>query len=616
MRLTLRSRRNRRRNWTDRIGQMLIGSKRHPLTPAQVMHRALVVVALLLPYLVWNHGQTLVRHARSLQARMEARKAEQVRLAGRADAALSRLMRAYARTPEDPEVIRGIAWSAVPAFPLQGKYFLEKLVAKESATPEDQMLLASTYITLDQPVQAAAVFESLVKKYPTSPDVWRSWAMACYGRGELSEAMKAYRRVLAFSPHDLTASIGIAQLLLRSGTAKDDKAAAALVIDQLDRLVGAKLPGADDLARFLVSIPITDAEQRAKAASVLRRATDLSAANALAAVFLAHPLEPKAGEAASRREEVRRFLAGRPALELEERKAVSLVLEKHGESTLILDSLSLAEAAGDPVLFAQRLEALLSCGLWKEAAEMARHPDAGDTIARQGWLNTLDALSSCREPKNMAAKLLTQSLEDAMTGKHYTACKALGFAALDYGLYPLAARAFAVAIQGCPHVAVPLEEYLLAARRGGSTAGDAMKIIAARAAVDRCDDDLLAQSIYLRLLTGLEIERTALDLAQLRQRNPGDPYLKFLHAFTGFRLGDYAGAVKALLPLPSHRWQQGETVVISTILAAGGQIRQAAQLAGKISGEGVFPEERRMLDAWQSRARLDSGLLSSVTVNP
>jgi len=67
------------------------------------------------------------------------------------------------------------------------------------------------------------------------------------------------------------------------------------------------------------------------------------------------------------------------------------------------------------------------------------------------------------------------------------------------------------------------------------------------------------------------------------------------------------------LPTLPHRWQQGETVVISTILAAGGQVRQAAQLASKITGEGVFAEEQQMLDAWLSKPVLDSTLLSSVS---
>lgn len=614
MRFRLRSKRNRRRNWTDRIGQVLIGSKRDPLTPAQVMHRVLVPLAFMVPYLVWIHGQTFVTMGKMWQGRMEARKAEQLRLTGRSDAALSMLMHAYNRVPNEPEIIRGIAWAAAPAFPLQAKYFLEKLVAKEAATAEDQMLLTTVYLALEQPVEAAAVFQAMVKHQPKNPDVWRSWGIACHQKGELSEAMKAYRHVLAYSPHDLQATVGIAQLLLRSGTEKEKTKAVQMLLQQFERTTASKLPGANDLADLLLNLPITDTVQRAKVASLVRQIPDPLPSNAVAGIFLSYPPEPTAEQGRQRREEVKNFLAQHRKLEMDDRKAVSLVLQKMGENSLILDWVSLAEAAGDSVMFAQRIEALLSSGLWKEAAEMARHPAADEAMARQGWMHTLSVLSTCREPKTMAENMITQSLNEAVNGSHYTVCKALGFAALDYGLYPLASRAFATAIRDGSESVSPIKEYLHAARRSGETAGDVMKVISTRARTERSNEDMQKQSIYFNLLCGIEIESTALDLAQMRQRDPEDPYLKFLNAFTGYRLGDHAGAVRALLPLPQHRWQQGETVVISTILAAGGQLKQAAQLASKITGEGVFPEEQQMLDSWQSRAQTDSGLLSSVTV--
>jgi hypothetical protein len=112
------------------------------------------------------------------------------------------------------------------------------------------------------------------------------------------------------------------------------------------------------------------------------------------------------------------------------------------------------------------------------------------------------------------------------------------------------------------------------------------------------------------------MERAALDLARLKKDLPNDPFVKFLNGFMGYRLGDYTSAVHSLVPMPAHRWQQGETIVIATILASGGKTREAAKLAERITGQGVFPEERRMLEGWKSRTELDPGLLSSVTLQP
>lgn len=614
MRLWFRSKHNRHRNWLDRLGEVLVGSRRRPLTPTEVVHRGLVVAALMMPLVVWNHGQKVVHQAKKLQARFEARQAEQLRLSGRADEALCSLMNSCKRTPDEIEVIRGIAWAAAPAFPLQAKHFLQKLTDAEAATPEDLMLMASVMLTLEQPAEAAKIYEALVRAQPRNPDVWRAWAAACHRRGELSEAMKAYRRVLSLAPHDLQASVGMAELLLRPGTDQDARAATAILLAQFERSVGSRIATSRDLADLLVGVPVTDEGQRRRLGALLRAMPDPKPGHVITGIMLSYPVAPSKEEGKHRREEIRSFLALHREIDFEDRKTVSLVLQKHGENALALDWISLADAAGDPVMFAQRLDALMSCGLWKEAGELASHPAAREFAARQPWLNSLAVLRNCREPKAMAENMLAQSLKDAQDREHHTACNAIGYAALDYGIYPLAARAFATAIEKGNGTASPLKEYLHAARRSGRPADDVMKVLDVRARTERADQTLLEQSIYLRLLCGCEVERAALDLEEIKKRGGEEAYLKFLNAFMRYRHGDYAGAVKALLPLPAHRWHQGETVVISTILAAGGQMRQAARLAGEITGEGVFPEEKRLLDSWQSRAQLDSTLLGSVTV--
>lgn len=592
----------------------MIGSRRHPLSPAQVVHRAIVGVAILLPYLAWTQGTAAKRVVINWRCRLEARQAEKTRLAGHPEAALSTCMHLYDRAPSEPEVIRGIAWSAAPSFPVQARHFLEKLVEAKAATPEDQMLLAALCTAINEPVQAASIYKSLVASHPRNPDVWRSWAAASHRVGDFTEAMNAWHHVLACAPHDPQATVGVADLLLRSGTEKDQKAAVQLLLGQLRRAAGARLPGANDLAAALVALPVKDASPRSEIAAEIRQMPDAPPEVRAAGIILAYPPEPTPAEHRARRDELRAFLAANRTLDVPERRAVSLLLQKKGESALLLDWTSLAQAAGDPVLFAQRLDALLACGQWKEAVEMVRDPAADEAFGGQTWMKALVVLHSGRSPAAMAESLLTQSLEDALGGRHVTACNAIGFAALDYGFYPLAAHAFAKAAEN--GAAVPLEEYFHAARRSGGSADEVMGVIRAASRADPGDDDMLAKSVYLRLLCGSEIERAALDLARLRQRAPDDPYLKFLNAFTGYRLGDHRGAVKALLPLPSRRWPQGETVVISTILAAGGQLRQAAELAAKISGEGVFPEEKQLLDSWQSRAQSDARLLGSVTMNP
>jgi len=304
------------------------------------------------------------------------------------------------------------------------------------------------------------------------------------------------------------------------------------------------------------------------------------------------------------------------ALDDSARKKVASWLKRHGEDALLLDWISLADAAGDEVLFSFRLESLLASGQWKEAAEMALHPAAGALSEKPEWLQILVSLRSVREDPHLAEMLLRTAVAQARVNGNPVACKALGDASLDYGVFPLAADAFGAAMKAGEDPGSILKEFLHASRRSGQDADSALSILSHHVQSGDKSTDMRKQTTYLRLLCGDQMERAALDLARLKKDLPDDPYVKFLNAFMGYRLGDYASAVRSLLPMPNHRWQQGETVVIATILASGGQIREAATLANRVTGQGVFPEERRMLEGWKSRTELDPGLLSSVTLQP
>lgn len=575
------------------------------------MHRSVAVLALMLPVLTWNQGQALVEKYRNWRGRAIAMQAQNLRLAGRADQALSLLVNAFGGSPREPQLIRAIAWASAAAFPNQAKYFLEKLVAAEAASTDDLLLLGSIHVTLKEGREAAAIYQELVREQPRNPDVWRAWAAACHQCGQFSEAMKAYRKVLLYAPHDRQASLGVADLLIRSGVERDQNSAIDLLLAQLERSTVARLPASGELADLLLGLSVVDARQRRELARLLSQVPDPTPEHRVAAIFYAYPPKPGAVDGGRRRERLQAFLADHRGLGLADRAKVSSWLHRHGEHALVLDWTSLAEASGDARLFAERLDALMACGLWREAAEIAAAPGSRDLGANRDLLQTLAILRSCREPRSMAESMLVQALADAGTENRPLARNAIACAALDYGLFEVAAKAFAENIvEGAHSTVCPLNEFLLAARNGGQTASEVGRVLAARARMDRADVDLQKQSLYFQLLCGQEMERAAYQTGALRQASPGDPYLKFLDAFARYRLGDYVGATKALVPLPAHRWHQGETLVIATILASGGRLREAATLAEKVTGKGTFEEERRLLEGWQGKHLVAPDLLS------
>lgn len=616
MRFPFRSRRNRQRRWWDRLGEKIFGSARSPLTAYQVKCRAIAVVALIMPYVTFNHGQVGVRFFKDTRGRMEARIADGLRREGNADGAISRLIHAQMRTPHLPEIWRGLGWAAASGFPIQARYYLEKLENENRLEKADALLLADLCLRLNDPARAAGIYQQWVERLPTDPDVWSAWARACHMRGDLSEAMKSYSRVLVLAPHHLLANVGMADILLRSGTTDGQKMATTLLLNQLKRAVGARLPSAHELAALALDLPLTEDDQRRELAGLLIRLDDGSAVFKLASIFLTHSEKVAEADMAARRAEVQSFLSANRRLVWAERKQVASWLQKHGENGLLLEWVSLSDAAGDEVLFGLRMDALLTSGQWREAAEMALHPSAGPLSEKGEWLQTLVALRSGRETPAMAEMLLRHAMNEVAEDENLAACTAIGYASLDHGIFSLATEAFGRVMSHGSNSVVPLKEYVHAARRSGFKASQALAMLGGKAESAGGGGDLKKLSVYLRLLCGHEIECAAIDLAELKKSSPEDPYVKFLHAFMGFRLGDYASAVRSLYPLPAHRWHQGETVVIATILASGGQLQQAAKLASKVTGQGVFPEESKLLDSWKARAELDLGLLSSVTVAP
>lgn len=609
--VSIRKRKNRRKNWFDRFKLRILGTNREPLTPREVAHRCIAIVAIVLPLLTWEHGQKIAGQLHKARTRMVAAKADKLRLEGRHNEALSLLALHGEKAPADPALIRSLAWSCADDLSAHARGFLISLAATGTATVDDMLLLASIHARLEETREAAAIYKSLLREHPRNPDVWRAWAAACRSRGDFSEAFKCYQKVLAILPHDLQAASGLAELMLRSGAKTDTEQAAGMFMAHFERAAGARLASAPALANILLALPLSSEPHRLRLASLLRKMPDATPEQQVAAILFS---EPASAQAADRRENLRGFLAKNRDLPIADRRTIAKWLEKNGELPLVLDWISPADAAGDPELLAQRMEALLSCGQWKEAAELAAHPSA-PSLEDKGagrLFHALKVLSKEHQSQTLAAKVLSQALDDSAARGHSAACNAIGFASLDHELYDIAARAFGLAMAKGSTAACPLDEFLTAARHSGDPAAEAMKVIAARSR-STSDPALKKQSIYLSLLCGDHLERAAMELGELGGAKSADPYLKFLDSFMRFRFGDFSGAVAKLVPLPKHRWRQGEALVISSVLAAGGKLREAAELSGKVSGKGIFPEELELFRNSLHEPAAAPGLLTVVS---
>jgi tetratricopeptide (TPR) repeat protein len=597
MRLPLIKRRNRRRNVLDHWIERVFGSRRWQLTRWEKFQRfVLPVIAVVMPLLTWRYGQSVVETMKAAKVRHVAARAEKLILKGRSHQAISDLVRVCDLDKHQPEVVRGLAWAGAEDFPAQSSVFFDHLCRTGDARRDDLMMQGHLLLRLGDAAGCATLFSKLIGISPEDPALWRSWGTACLLRGQQKEAARAFRRVLDHLPHDPQATVALADMFSQSRTRADHDLAAEMLIGQLRRAVGARfVTAAHSMAAMLTGLAPERPDLRKELATLLKAMPDPETEHRMAAVFFSFPAIPSAKECAARREGLRHLLPDIAGVSDDERASMVACLQRHGEHALVLDWVTPALAAADAGARGLRVRSLLALGLWREAASLAQSVEDRDMLGSPLLLKALSILGESRQSPRVAESLLNQAMEDVAPRMDAGGMLSVGYAAMDHGLNRMATRALSAAMELSGDISTPVNELMSAARRGGATAPEVMRSLAKISARPGTALETRKRAAYLQLLCGEELERAALDVLRLREELPDDPYLRFLNAFAHYRLGDHQGALKSLLPLPKYRWHQGEVAVMTAILSSGGEIAQAASLAGGLTGAGMFDEEMRFL---------------------
>ncbi|MDB6004657.1 MAG: hypothetical protein JWR15_1644, partial [Prosthecobacter sp.] len=118
--------------------------------------------------------------------------------------------------------------------------------------------------------------------------------------------------------------------------------------------------------------------------------------------------------------------------------------------------------------------------------------------------------------------------------------------------------------------------------------------------------------IYLSLLTGEKVDSMRAVIRSRRQATPENVYLRFLEAFALHQQGSHFEAAGLLIPLPQHRWHQGEAAVVASIIASAGKIDRSSALIQQIDPAQLLPEEHTLFDPWSNRVALGTGLIGSI----
>jgi hypothetical protein len=216
-----------------------------------------------------------------------------------------------------------------------------------------------------------------------------------------------------------------------------------------------------------------------------------------------------------------------------------------------------------------------------------------------------------RTKRNFAVEvLLNEALAASQRENRALDCYATGCAALDHALPNLAAIAFATALDISKDRAKTMHSILRSSRQGRLPLDTFMRSLIGSPAMQ--DESIQESLIYLSLLNGQKVDNLLAIVRNRRQITPDNVYLRFLEAFALHQLGSHSDAASLLIPLPQHRWHQGEAAVLASIIAAAGKIDRSSALIQQIDPSQLLPEERSLFAPWHSRLNLGPGLVSSL----
>lgn len=347
----------------------------------------------------------------------------------------------------------------------------------------------------------------------------------------------------------------------------------------------------------LLTLPLESKEQRQQAAALIGRLTKPTVEQRLGLVRLNFPSQLNATQKEALHHALRQTLTACGALSVQEKAGVANFFIQHDEQVLVLELISRLEATTDRTLFNRRIAAVLSLGDWREAGRMAASPGALPVPWARTLMQTAASLQQNGEARLTVESLMSSSITEALVEKRWACAYTTAKMALDHNLPTMATRAFEAALRLAPEKAEMLRMITSAARQQRSPV-NIVRLAAVDSLRDNEDPEIQLQLAYLNALVGSQTDAPVSE----------SPESIFVRAFQQFQKGELQQAVDILVPLPHHRWHQGQAAVIASILAAGGQLNASKALLDQIDLQQLFAEEREIVEPWMTGQQLGLGI--------
>jgi hypothetical protein len=584
----------------------------NPFDRFATLRYIIVAVSIIAPAIILTTSDFTpndVHHDWSANPMQEVQRSLQ---SGQQRTALASLKAEAERTPQNPEILRALAALAAECSPADARRCYHKLNALGLTTDADCAGHAALLAKLHDFTGAKAVLSNISKASQTMPQAQYAWLAIWREAGDFAAAAETMEKLTATAPCD----VEIALDLVRQASA------AKTAPEVLHRIEGSLLNSlrrwmstgrAQDvlaLAAQIAALPVSSPTHRTQMAQILRNLPGTPVHHRLAAVRFAFPNTLSTADQQQLRTDYQNEIAWSGGLSAEEKDRAAAYLQSQSEHAVVTTLISAREALTEPQLYSRRFDSLLELGNWREAGAMNASHEAPLLPHSRTLAQALATLQSRTKRNSAVEVLLHEALAASQRENRALDCYATGCAALDHALPNLAATAFATALDISKDRAKTMQSILRSSRQGRLPLDTFMRSLIGSPAMQ--DESIQESLIYLSLLTGQKVDNLLAIVRNRRQITPDNVYLRFLEAFALHQLGSHSDAASLLIPLPQHRWHQGEAAVLASIIAAAGKIDRSSALIQQIDPSQLLPEERTLFEPWRSRLNLGPGLVSSL----
>lgn len=573
---------------------------------------AIVAISIITPAIILttsNFKPGQVRHDWSADPMQGVKRALQN---GQQRTALASLKAEAARSPQNPEILRALATLAADLSPADARRCYHQLNALGLATDADYAGHAALLAKLHDFTGAKAVLSNISKEAQAMPQAQYAWLSIWREAGDFAAAADTLDKLTAQSPCDVEMVMDLVRKAAAAKTAPEllGRMEASLLKSLRHWMSTGRAQDVLALAKQIASLPVSSTAHRTHMAQILRNLPGTPVQHRLAAVRFALPNQLSTADQIQLRADYQNEIAWSGGLSAEDKENIAAYLQSQNEHSLVTSLISDREALTEPKLFSRRFDALLELGNWREAGAMNASREAPLLPHSRILAQALATLQN-RMSRNYAVEMiLNEALIASQRENRALDCYAIGCAALDHALPNVAAGAFATALDISKDRAKTMQAIVRSARQGSLPLDTFMRSLAGSPAMQ--DESIQDSLIYLSLLTGQKVDNMLALIRSRRQSTPENVYLRFLEAFALHQQGSHFEAAALLIPLPQHRWHQGEAAVLASIIASAGKIDRSSALIQQIDIAQLLPEEKSLFDPWHSRVTLGNGLIGSI----